>query len=68
MIIKKLDATHFDIFWGKGWDNWARFRIEYNPENSRKFLRQEKGIEVPKPVMAELLTRFIKQHNKPVKE
>jgi len=67
MVIKKLDATHFDAFWGSGWDNWARFRIEYNPETKLKFLRQEKGIEVPKPVMNELISRFIhRNHRKEV--
>lgn len=65
MIIKRIDAEHFDAFWGKGWDNWARFRIEYNPESNRKFIRQELGIEVPRPVMAELLARFV-HRNKPI--
>lgn len=64
MIIKKLSATEFDAFWGTGWDNWARFRIEYNPENGNKYLRQEKGIEVPKPVMKELLVRFVRKERK----
>lgn len=59
MYIKRVSKDEMDIFWGTGWDNWARFRIEYNPETHQKYLRQEKGIEVPKPVMAELLARFV---------
>jgi hypothetical protein len=68
MIIKRIDATHFDVFWGTGWDNWARFNIEYNVEKKHKFLRQEKGIEVPRPVMQELITRFTVRKHQPTKE
>jgi len=68
MLIKRIDATNFDSFWGTGWDNWARFETQFNPETHQKFLRQVKGIEVPKPVMNELLGRFIYRNRQPVKE
>ena len=30
-IIKQLDNVIFDVFYGdKGWDDWARFKVENN--------------------------------------
>lgn len=30
-IIKQLDNVTFDVFYGdKGWDDWARFKVENN--------------------------------------
>ena len=28
MVIKKCNPTTFDVFWGIGWDYWARFHRE----------------------------------------
>ena len=36
MLIKRVNAALFDIFWNKGWDYWARFRRE--PDGALKFV------------------------------
>lgn len=55
MEIKMLDERHFDVFWGQGWTNWARI------QNNNGFLKQIKGIEIPKIVFAQLIAKFSKK-------
>lgn len=53
MIIKKASQNEIDVFWSIGWSNWARFRIGAN-----RYLTQVAGIDVPKPVMHDLINRY----------
>ena len=55
MTIRFINAHLFDIFWGKGWDNWARI------QNNKGFLKQTAGIDIPKIVFAQLLNQFNKK-------
>lgn len=54
MLVKHLSKNEFDVFWNKGWDNWARFTVE------NKNLIQVKGVEVPKNIQAFLTNRYCK--------
>ena len=52
MLIKRLDSNSFDVFWGNGWGNWARYSVEGQK------LQQVKGIRAPFPVVVALKKRF----------
>jgi len=47
-----LGHQEFDVFFGKGWNNWSRFKKE------GKILKLVKGQALPKPLY-ELLTKEI---------
>lgn len=52
MFIKRLDANEFDVFWGTGWFNWARFSIEGGK------LAKVKGNATPYSIVNALKARF----------
>lgn len=52
MITKKVIGNVFDVFWGDGWDNWARI------ENRRGFVKPIAGQEIPKIVFQMLIREF----------
>lgn len=58
MVVKKCGNGEIDCFWGNGWDNWARFRVETNAATKQRFLRHINGQNVPKPVMRDLIARY----------
>lgn len=53
MRVIRLDAKEFDVFWGNGWYNWARFSCD------GKRLTFVKGSKVPVPVFSALKKKFI---------
>ena len=55
MTIRYISANLFDIFWGTGWDNWARI------QNNNGYLKQTAGKEIPKIIFAQLLNQFAKK-------
>ena len=55
MTIKNINQHLFDIFWGIGWDNWARI------QNNNGYLKQTAGKEIPKIIFAQLLNQFAKK-------
>lgn len=42
MLIKRLNAATFDVFWNNGWDYWARFSRQ--PDGTLKF---QSGRQMP---------------------
>lgn len=50
--IKALSDRVFDVFWGKGWENWARI------QNNKGFLKQIGGEDIPRPVFSSLIQQF----------
>lgn len=52
MLIKKIDANNFDVFWGNGWFDWARFHYDGTK------IKQMKGVRVPPAVFFALKKRF----------
>lgn len=42
MSVLPVSNRVFDVFWGKGWDNWARFEKKYF--NGKLHLQLLKGI------------------------
>lgn len=55
MEIKHIDQRTMDVFWGNGWENWARI------QNNNGFLKQIGGVEVPKQVFSKLIAQFGKK-------
>lgn len=47
--IKNLDDTTLDVFWGSGWNNWARIK------NDRGFLKPLAGEKIPPKVFSYLV-------------
>ena len=49
MVIKYLSDSHFDVFWGLGWLNWARYEKksgkvvsgEYPPHQIQSFINNK---------------------------
>jgi len=54
MLVKHIAKNEFDVFFNKGWDNWARFQVE------NKKLTQVKGVEVPSNIISFLEKRYCK--------
>lgn len=52
MLVKRIDAHVFDVFWGNGWYNWARFDLGLGG------LTQVKGVSVPHTVREKIAQRF----------
>ena len=52
MLVKHISNNEFDIFWNKGWDNWAHFQV------NGKTLTQTKGIQVPGNIQTFLTNRY----------
>ena len=52
MLVKHLSKNEFDVFWNKGWDNWARFEVSNNQ------LQQVKGVQVPANIQSFLNKRY----------
>lgn len=52
MLIKRIDSREFDVFWGNGWTNWARFELADGK------LHKVKGMGVPYPVVTALKKRY----------
>lgn len=56
MIVKFCGKGVFDVFVGKGWDNWTRFEII--SAQGKKYLHKLTGQNVPAQVMGALRSRF----------
>lgn len=54
VIVKPVAHKVVDAFWGKGWDQWARFEIKYF--NGKMHLQLVKGSSMPKDTYSELYT------------
>lgn len=54
MLVKHITPSRFDIFYGSGWDYWARFQLSNNK------LHQIKGAPVPKNITMFLTKRYSK--------
>ena len=52
IVVKKLDNDHCDVFFGKGWDNWARFEIKRI--KGKVFPIKQQGIALPNETFKEL--------------
>lgn len=46
MLIKQINKNLYDVFLGKGWNNWGRFLIKYTPTG--KQIKQIRGIPFSK--------------------
>ena len=44
--VKHLREDVYDVFWGKGWDNWARVAISVKPGEKPNF-HQLGGFSLP---------------------
>lgn len=60
MIIKKVNHNTVDVFLGKGWDFWGRFKIKFGKEHTQVF--QINGTKFPKQDHEEVEMRFNKVH------
>lgn len=49
MLIKQVDKKHIDVFWGKGWKNWARLE-----KQTKKLV---KGYYIPNNIYKALLKK-----------
>lgn len=56
MLIKFCGKNLFDVFCGKGWDNWTRFEVVAN--NNRRLLKFVSGASVPEEEMRAIRRRF----------
>ena len=54
MKVLHINNKLFDIFFGQGWENWARFVLD------RGKLVQVNGVEVPKNIKTFLVKRYSK--------
>ena len=52
MLVKHLSKNTFDVFFNKGWENWARFEVQ------GKNLKQTNGIQVPNNIQEFLTKRY----------
>lgn len=55
MEIKYLDKNTIDVFYGQGWENWGRFKV--NRFKNKIFFQQIKGDRFPKDVYEALLAK-----------
>ena len=54
LLIKAINKTTFDVFWDKGWDNWARFEKKHF--GGKLHLNLIKGSPMKKHQFKELFT------------
>jgi hypothetical protein len=54
MLVKHLSKNTFDVFFNKGWENWARFEVMNNK------LAQVGGVHVPNNIQTFLNNRYCK--------
>ena len=52
MLVKHLSKNTFDVFFNKGWENWARFEVQ------GKQLSQVGGVHVPNNIQTFLNNRY----------
>lgn len=52
LVILPVAHKVVDVFWGKGWTQWARFEIKYF--NGKIHLGLIKGVSMPKEVFSQL--------------
>ena len=52
MVVKKIQSNLLDVFWGFGWDNWARISIK------KGFVTQESGKSIPKVIFSQLIATY----------
>lgn len=52
MLVKHITKNEFDVFFNKGWENWARYELQ----NGK--LVQTKGVQVPDNIKTFLDKRY----------
>ena len=52
LVVKLLDHDHCDVFFGVGWDNWARFEIKR--VKGKVFPIKQQGVALPNESFKEL--------------
>lgn len=48
----RVSGNVYDVFWGDGWENWARI------QNRNGFVKPVGGLEIPKLVFSVLIKEF----------
>ena len=61
MVVRKVDAHIFDVFMGKGWDNWVRVKTHRSPTGNRISIIKS-AIHVNKIEKDEIEALFNTQH------
>ena len=52
MYVKRLSSNEFDLWWGNGWNNWARLTID------GKKVVQVKGERIPAQVFVAFSRKY----------
>lgn len=52
LVIKRINRHLCDVFFGDGWDNWARFEIRRI--KGKAFPIKQQGVALPKELFAQL--------------
>lgn len=59
MVIKRVNSHLIDVFYGNGWENWARFNLVKNHNNhTGHFLKHVAGQELPRNLFTILIRKF----------
>jgi len=59
MVIKNVNSKKVDVFWGIGWDSWARMEM-----GTKGMWRLSGGSAMPRRVFSEFRSRMIKPKGK----